>query len=287
MNNNSTNVQNSSIDYEIEKKFHEKILVCELKINPVVRKETFQLEIYNHDVRLINTTPQLVKTKRKGGGLRKKITKFSKKSGKNLKFHMNNSKVKFSNMITLTYPADYPTDGVEVKYQLNRFTKFLKEQNCEYTWIIEFQKRGAPHFHLITDTYIDKKIVSEAWYNIVNSGDEKHLIAGTRCERLRLGRVGAKSYVRKYLNKQEQKDVPEDYKDVGRFWGHSDTGYEKEVREIDAEETTNLKGHYELFLRNVIKPKKDETLDFDWLYDSKRVTLWNFRKQVLEELKKT
>lgn len=274
---------NNNINRPGDKNFQEKISVCELKINPVKKPESYKLEIYQHDAKLIREDKDTVKRPQKGGGLRKKITKFSKQSAKNLKFHMNNSKVKFSNMITLTYPSEFPTNGIEVKYHLNRFTKFLKDQKCEYTWIIEFQKRGAPHFHLITDTYIDKNLVSNVWYNIVNSGDQKHLVAGTKCERLRLGRVGAKSYVRKYLNKAEQKDVPEGYKDVGRFWGKSDTTYEKEIKEIDQEDAINLKGHYELFLRNVIKPKKDQELDFDWLYQGKRVTLWNFRDQAIKE----
>lgn len=276
---------NSSIKTAGIKNFNSKISVCELKINPLTpKKSTFKLEIYDHDAKIIRTDEELTKKKRKGGGLRKSITKFSKQSAKNLKFHMNNSKIKFSNMITLTYPNEYPCNGIEVKYHLNRFTKFLKTKNCQYTWVIEFQKRGAPHFHLITDTYIDKQEVAQEWFNIVNSGDEKHLQAGTRTERLRLGRVGAKSYVRKYINKSEQKEVPEDYKNVGRFWGHSDTEYNKEIIEIDQDEATNIKGHYEMFLRNVIKPKAEQELNFNWLYEGKNIILWNFRKQSLYEI---
>lgn len=190
-------------------------------------------------------------------------------------------------MITLTYPNEYSNNGVEVKYHLNRFTKFLKSKNCQYTWVIEFQKRGAPHFHLITDTYIDKKEVSNEWFNIVNSGDLRHLEAGTRTERLRLGRVGAKSYVRKYINKSEQKEVPEEYKNVGRFWGHSDAEYNKEVLEIDQEEAFNIKAKYELFNRKIRPQEVQESLDYTWLYEGKNIILWNYRNQVIKELKNT
>lgn len=277
---------NNSIVHEKIKNFQDKISVCQLEINPSKpKRKKIQLEIYDNDAKIIIEDEVKIKKPRKGGGLRKSITKFSKKSSKNLKFHMNNSKVKFSNMITLTYPNEYSNNGTEIKYHLNRFTKFLKLKKCEYTWIIEFQNRGAPHFHLITDTYIDKKEVSKVWYDIVGSGDERHLGAGTKCERLRLGRVGAKSYVRKYINKSDQKEVPEEYKNVGRFWGHSDTEYNKESIEIDQEDCINIKAKYELFLRNVIKPKGEEELDFSWLYDSKRVTLWNFRNQIKQEIK--
>ena len=276
---------NNIIEPEKIKNFPDKISECQLKINPIEKKRKFKVEVYDHDVKIIIEENTTIKKPRKGGGLKKSITKFSKKSSKNLKFHMNNTKNRFSNMITLTYPSEYSNNGIEIKYHLNRFTKFFKLKKCEYTWIIEFQKRGAPHFHLLTDTYIDKKEVSQVWYDIVNSGDEKHLVAGTKCERLRVGHIGAKSYVRKYINKSDQKEVPEEYKNVGRFWGKSETEYNKETLEIDQEETINIKAKYELFLRNVIKPKKDEELDFNWLYDSKIVILWNYRKQVLQELK--
>ncbi len=167
---------NNIIEPEKIKNFPDKISECQLKINPIEKKRKFKVEVYDHDVKIIIEENTTIKKPRKGGGLKKSITKFSKKSSKNLKFHMNNTKNRFSNMITLTYPSEYSNNGIEIKYHLNRFTKFLKLKKCEYTWIIEFQKRGAPHFHLLTDTYIDKKEVSQVWYDIVNSGDEKHLV---------------------------------------------------------------------------------------------------------------
>lgn len=56
--------------------------------------------------------------------------------------------------LTLTYPAIYPEDGIVLKTHLDIFSKRLrrfgkKYGNIAFAWKIEFQRRGAPHFHLI------------------------------------------------------------------------------------------------------------------------------------------
>jgi len=61
---------------------------------------------------------------------------------------------------------------------------------------------------------------SASWYRFVGSGDEKHLAAGTRVERLRK-QDGARRYAVKYAGKMKQKHVPKDFRNVGRFWGCS------------------------------------------------------------------
>jgi hypothetical protein len=57
-----------------------------------------------------------------------------------------------------------------------------------FFWVREWQRRGAPHFHLagafpatIHDTPIEQRL-SLAWYQIVASDDERHLRAGTRID---------------------------------------------------------------------------------------------------------
>ena len=61
-----------------------------------------------------------------------------------------------------------------------------------------------------------KEELSKEWYRIVGSGDPKHLRAGTRVERIKRSAI---SYVAKYAQKNEQKQVPEGFQNVGRFWG--------------------------------------------------------------------
>lgn len=175
------------------------------------------IHIYNHDVVLKFKT-----RKKKTGGREKNkgIQKYSNASGKRLAFVANNTAVVFKTMITLTYPNKWERDGREVKRHLNMFLNSLRRKNLEYLWFLEFQKRGAPHYHILIDGYCDKDYVAQRWYEIVDSGDEKHLKAGTRVEALRSHRGGA-HYATKYAMKRVQKTPPKQYSNVGRFWGHS------------------------------------------------------------------
>lgn len=173
---------------------------------------------------------------------------FSKKSRKRLAFVANNTRVVFRTMVTLTYPKEYPTDGKTVKTHLNAFLVWCRRRldSPSYLWFLEFQKRGAPHIHLLFDaplpTHKDERVqlfndVSQAWYRIVDSGDFYHLQAGTRCERIRKP-DGAARYCLKYCYKMEQKCVPSEYRNVGRFWGCSRDVPPKEPRVIPMDEPT-------------------------------------------------
>lgn len=160
---------------------------------------------------------------------RKEITEFSMESRARLAFVANNTEVDFTWFITLTYPKDYETDGKEVKRHLNKFLSWARsaEKGVQYLWFLEFQKRGAPHFHILLDRPLNREKVSLMWYKHVNSGDKKHLLAGTRVERIRKPE-GARRYVNKYAHKIRQKEVPGNYRNVGRFWGCS-SGVKPEI----------------------------------------------------------
>lgn len=123
--------------------------------------------------------------------------------------------------IDLTYPDKYPSNGRLVKRHLNHFRIWLQRYGVEhYFWCLEFQERDAPHFHFIVDCYVHYEDVARAWYQIVGSGDPNHLAAGTKVAKVR-SKGGVASYMAKYVKKQGQKDVPDGYTDVGRFWGHN------------------------------------------------------------------
>lgn len=186
------------------------------------------IRIYDNDVVVV----------RQGGNAnvpeteRGTIMEFSKASRQRLAFVCSNTPVVFKLMITLTYPKDFPSDGKTVKGHLNSFLTWVRRDmgNPSYLWFLEFQRRGAPHYHLLLDpppTTLRTDVlghlrfrVSANWYRIVGSGDSKHLAAGTRVEKIR--KVdGARFYGVKYAQKMRQKTVPEDYRNVGRFWGCS------------------------------------------------------------------
>lgn len=172
---------------------------------------------------------------------RGKVTEFSYKSRQRLAFTAANSLVTFQSMLTLTYPADFPSDGKTVKSHLNTFLQALRRRTKQpYLWFLEFQRRGAPHFHILSayrlpsprnvvkrsngaswETFKpDDDWAAQRWYEIVGSGDLNHWRCGTSWEAIRSKDGGAR-YAVKYAYKLEQKSVPEDYSNVGRMWGHS------------------------------------------------------------------
>lgn len=153
--------------------------------------------------------------------------------------------------VTLTYPKVWDDDPQVWKKQLKAFRKRLERAfgRMGVVWKLEPQKRGAPHFHLLllvppamcrdlrqgerkwrrgryctnwrgVHLRTVRNFVSRAWFKVVNSGDVKHLRAGTQVEPLETWDkiVG---YVSKYLGKtcvfmdQGSGEV----KNVGRFWG--------------------------------------------------------------------
>lgn len=154
------------------------------------------------------------------------VIEFSKASRQRLAFVASNTEVEFTAMVTLTYPKAFPSDGEIVKRHFKAFREALRRRQADvqYLWFIEFQKRGAPHFHLLLrGMRVSRKNqiwLSKTWYRICDTGDPKHLRAGTRLERIRK-RNGARHYAVKYAMKMQQKRVPRGYRSIGRFWGYT------------------------------------------------------------------
>lgn len=148
------------------------------------------------------------------------ITGFSPASRRRLQLLVRNTADMWDAFLTLTYPENFPMDGVAVKKQLHAFTMYLTRRKIAYLWILEFQRRGAPHFHVLIKGFIPKAELARTWYDIVGSWDPGHLAAGTRVEAIKNpDQVGA--YMAAYMGKLDQKTVPKGYEHVGRFWGAS------------------------------------------------------------------
>jgi hypothetical protein len=187
-------------------------------------------------------------------GKKKSITEFSEKSRKKLAFCASNAGCPWLSMITLTYARNYPRSGRAVKKHLNTFLVQLRKVigNCKYLWFLEFQKRGAPHFHILLSVGYDIVAHSKldlAWIRCSVSesdfSDEKYLryvfwfngpkrkVQGCNgCQFWQDAKSpeGLSHYAVKYASKMEQKDCPLNYLSVGRFWGCSRNliVYEKE-----------------------------------------------------------
>lgn len=173
----------------------------------------------------ITITGQLVKVSLKrslvqtGGGKRGEVRGFSDASRKRLIEKMLTLDIGAMGMplfVTLTYPKNYPTverSKRDFKVWLARLRRFVGV-GASALWRLELQRRGAPHYHLLlwgVDS-LSFSWVAKSWYDVCGTGDEKHLAAGTRVERIRT-RNGAIFYVSKYCAKVD------DYQTVGRVWG--------------------------------------------------------------------
>ena len=185
-------------------------------------------------------------------GDRKPIMELTPKARKMMAFTTLATSAEFSSMITLTYGAMFPTSGATVKLHLQRILQWLKRYGIEdLIWFLEFQKRGAPHFHVLTDMIepntFDRASLGLAWikaqgWNIstlypvfegwagaeprsANKADlemidkqMKVLLHEKTWEAVHTD-DGARRYAMKHALKPWQKEVPAEYSNVGRWWG--------------------------------------------------------------------
>lgn len=150
------------------------------------------------------------------------VSSFSDESRRRLVFAANNADAEWGGYAVATYPNEWPSDGRRVKEDLHRFLKEYREEiGGKYFWGLEFQERGAPHFNYLFDKFVPIDWFSEAWFRAVGSGDEKHLRCGTSIESLSSREECVGYMASTYLGKKGQKEVPEGFEHVGRFWGMS------------------------------------------------------------------
>ncbi|NWF35172.1 hypothetical protein [Mariprofundus sp. KV] len=186
------------------------------------------------------------------------ITLFSGKSRLRLAHQLRNSKYKFKQFITLTYPRKFPMDGREVKKHLNTFLTLLRQEfeNINYCWVLEAQPgRGAPHFHILIDENLptiekentDGETIhhsakwSNHWSRITGNLDNMYHLHFYGLDVRPLEQYAPQqfaAYMTKYMTKNFYKNKHPDkaaefedkslqkifgpeYKNVGRFWGTS------------------------------------------------------------------
>lgn len=166
--------------------------------------------------------------KRKQDWKRKKIKSQSSRSLSRLVFYVAETKYKIATMLTLTYQR-YPKSGKIIKKHLDAFLRALKYAfpGCVYVWWLEFQKRGAPHFHLLLnfEPWGDaREKVAQLWCGAIGNfaSDDVYAVHSHKAawETLREW-YAPQSYIIKEAGKKEQKNPPTWFTDLGRTWGMS------------------------------------------------------------------
>jgi len=135
--------------------------------------------------------------------------------------------------MTFTYPAVFPSDGQVVKGQWERlYARWVRRYGVpKGMWKLEFQQRGAPHFHAFVGLPEEQDVfrawLLDAWYECVRSGDERHLYNGVDISAWRWGTLGQNAgKIGEYFArhgakgwKSYQNRLPEGFTSPGRWWG--------------------------------------------------------------------
>jgi hypothetical protein len=154
------------------------------------------------------------------------IVSFSAQSRRKLRFRAINAFPALVSQFGLTYHHAWPRDGRASKAHLNAWLTALRRllPGVGYLWLLEFQKRNAPHYHVFLTVQPDEATrlkLAAAWCRITSPGDPEALRFHQDQRNWISWDMGSGSYLCKYLDKEAQKAVPESYHSFGRFWGNS------------------------------------------------------------------
>lgn len=155
-------------------------------------------------------------------GIRGKVQRFSAASRRRLLDMLHQiHRDKMPAMLTLTFPADFPST-TQAKRFLRTFFREMDRTSCgrwAAVWKMEPQERGAPHFHLLVwgvrNCVWFARWAAMVWYRIVGSGNPDHLEHGAHVRPVRSWQ-GVISYAAKYMGKSVE---AAQWDEPGRFWG--------------------------------------------------------------------
>lgn len=226
-------------------------------LGPMANSRSLQVSDYSVEfspacIRISRKRPQSNKPSSGTVSQRKQVKKWSNKS--RLKMLERFASLDYSPfedpesipaLITLTYPSDWlcvAPSGLEAKRHLHSFRKrFERAFGRPFfgLWKMEFQRRGAPHFHILAPIPIGVQFsdwLSKTWAEVVNhpnsSEREKHRLAGTGLDIAKGLTAENANLISFYFSKhssagfgpKEYQNIPppewQTQESVGRFWGY-------------------------------------------------------------------
>lgn len=217
------------------------------------------VSVLHHPQGIILKRESTTESVRQPSGKRQTIKALSPRALKRLAFTVFTSPITFKSILTLTYSHNAPTRGVISKKHLTYFLTQMSRAfgHFSYLWWLEFTSKGRPHYHLLTtlpspskeqrDTFgriwADVSVNLESFsHDLHNKVYLVHSFSPTGKSKKRAAwegvrkENGAKFYILKYASKYEQKTVPRNFTDVGRFWGTSRDVPNRQYEEVWASE---------------------------------------------------
>jgi len=181
------------------------------------------------------TVSEVAGGEQSGGGKRGEVSVFS--SGSRFRLFRLLHTLKFETMTfcTLTYPAEFPTDPKIYKAHLKEWRRRYEERfgKVPTVWRLEFQTRGAPHYHLLQldAPFAEVGYLSELWASVVHSCDEAHKKIGVDVKLITKGKEARliATYIAKYVAKIDNSKLSEQKNKVGRWWGKWNIEEEKPI----------------------------------------------------------
>lgn len=160
-----------------------------------------------------------------GGGKRGDIEIFSAGSRYRLFRLLHQLEFKTVCFLTLTYPDEFPTDPKIYKANLKEFHRKFEVEwpGVQGVWRLEFQKRGAPHYHIMFLDWRpdDSGTIEWLWKSTCHTWDMAHELLGVNYELVvdqNQQRLIA-HYMAKYIAKVDQTEVKNATVKCGRWWG--------------------------------------------------------------------
>lgn len=228
------------------------------------------------------------------------FSRHSRKRFLNLLAQINLREYKTILFVTTTFHNQLPKDYKELKNCLSKFLKRLKriDNNLSYIWRLEFQKRGAPHFHFFlllrknmikaNRTNLIMKIKTH-WNDLLKDRSAltwKHSVDIQNTD----NKKNVFSYISKYTCKE---DEIKNEKYSGRRWGYS-ANINLEPIETFQPETIFLKTLKKIIWKQFFKNKNmsSEFVNYFWNNNSFQFFIseedqLKILNQTLEEVKKT
>lgn len=160
-----------------------------------------------------------------GGGKRDEIKGFSKESRYRLFRLLHSIRFDRISFVTLTYGKTFPTSGEVCKNHLRRYRRMVENAFCKIPaiWRLEFQKRGAPHFHIL---YLDPPYIPVRWLDWFWDEASDRLVSERFGNSVDIkinsepkGSDVVGKYVGKYIAKLPDNGEGEENEKWGRMWG--------------------------------------------------------------------